>query len=377
MKTKIKILFVISQMVIGGAEVLTLYLLQKLNKEKFEVHFAVFKSGGELSGYIPDYVKVYDLGKKTRWDYFKLCWKAARLISKLSPDIVYSRMWYATSVAGMAIMLNFKKVTFIANEEHNHKRDIPKWGMLGLLKGSFMTFFHKFPQKIIVPSNGVKLDICKSYGIMPDKVEVICNSVDISKVVAMSRDNESAINVPRDKPIIAALGRLIKRKGFDLLIKAFAKVNKSIDCRLVIIGKGDEYNNLNRIAMEEGVHDKITFAGYQENPYNLMASSDIFVASSLWEGFCNVIIEAMACGVPVISTDCPFGPNEIITDGVNGLLVPVNDVEAMAGAILKLLKDKSLRDCLAKSGRERAEDFRVEKMIADYEKVFEDNAFRG
>ena len=105
-----------------------------------------------------------------------------------------------------------------------------------------------------------------------------------------------------------------------------------------------------------------------------MVHSKIFVLSSYWEGFGNVIIEAMACGVPVISTRCPSGPDEIITDGENGLLVPVGDVDALAEAILKLLKDEPLRKRLAEAGRRRAEDFRVEKMVAEYERVFEEVA---
>ena len=112
--------------------------------------------------------------------------------------------------------------------------------------------------------------------------------------------------------------------------------------------------------------------GFQGNPYKYIAKATFLVLSSLWESFSIVIIEAMACGVPVISTRCPNGPEEIITAGVNGLLGPAGDVDALAGAMLRLLKDKPLSRRLAEAGRKRAEDFRIEKMVAEYERVFKE-----
>ncbi|GAH75207.1 unnamed protein product [marine sediment metagenome] len=147
---------------------------------------------------------------------------------------------------------------------------------------------------------------------------------------------------------------------------------KTFPCRLVILGEGDEEQALNKLAADLDISNDVAFLGFQNNPFSFIAHSNIFALSSHWEGFGNVIIEAMACSVPVISTNCPYGPNEIITDGVNGLLVPVGDTHAMAEAIAKLLKDEPLRERLAEEGKKRAEDFKVEKMVAEYEKVFED-----
>ncbi len=124
------------------------------------------------------------------------------------------------------------------------------------------------------------------------------------------------------------------------------------------------------------IEERILFLGYQNNPFKFLAKSEILVLPSLWEGFAVVIIEAMACGVPVISTRCPYGPEEIITDGLNGLLVPEGDVEGMAQAILQLLSHEPLRKQLAGEGRRRAEDFKVERMVSQYEKLFEQVAAR-
>ena len=132
-----------------------------------------------------------------------------------------------------------------------------------------------------------------------------------------------------------------------------------------------------RFIQENHLKDKIKFVGRVLGGKNekFLVDTDIFVFPSWYkyEGHPIVIIEAMACGVPVISTNCPYGPSEIITDGVNGLLVPVGDTDAMAEAVLKLLKDEPLRKRLTEAGKKRAEDFRVEKMVAEYEKVFEED----
>jgi glycosyltransferase involved in cell wall biosynthesis len=171
-------------------------------------------------------------------------------------------------------------------------------------------------------------------------------------------------------PVIVACGRLTAQKNHPLLLNSMALVLKQTDARLLILGKGEKKDELEKLTQSLGIEKKVFFLGFKKNHHKYIARSSIFVLSSDWEGFSSVIMEAMACGVSVISTRCPSGPDEIITDGVNGLLVPVGDADAMAGAILRLLKDETLRKKLADAGRSRSEDFRVEKMVAGYEKVF-------
>jgi glycosyltransferase involved in cell wall biosynthesis len=168
-------------------------------------------------------------------------------------------------------------------------------------------------------------------------------------------------------PVIIACGRLTYPKNYQLLLEAFARTQKQINSRLLILGQGEERTSLGELTHKLEIQDKVIFLGFQKNPFKYMAISDIFVLSSRWEGFPNVILEAMACGVPVISTRCPYGPDEVITDGINGILVPVGDKDVMADAIIRLLKDKKLREQLIMGGTKRAEDFRIEKMVAEYE----------
>ncbi len=151
----------------------------------------------------------------------------------------------------------------------------------------------------------------------------------------------------REKTITAA-GRLVECKGFDILIKAFTLVyNGFPDYKLVIYGSGEEREHLERLAADEGVSEFVSLPGAMPDAVYPISRSSVFVLSSRYEGMPNVLIEAMACGVPCVSTRCKMGPEELISDGVNGLLVPVDDVEAMASAIIKLLSDKELSEKLS------------------------------
>jgi glycosyltransferase involved in cell wall biosynthesis len=120
------------------------------------------------------------------------------------------------------------------------------------------------------------------------------------------------------------------------------------------------------------IADNIAFLGYQDNPYKYMKRASVFVLSSLQEGFGNVIVEAMACGAPVVATDCKSGPGEIIQDGINGLLVPVQDEEALAAAMLKILENPALAETLSSEGKKRAEFFSVKNSAQKYGEVFQE-----
>jgi glycosyltransferase involved in cell wall biosynthesis len=141
---------------------------------------------------------------------------------------------------------------------------------------------------------------------------------------------------------------------------------------LVLIGEGEEAESLTSLARELGVHTDVEFLGFQHNPYKYMARADVFALPSLWEGFGRVLVEAMACGVPVIATRCPSGPEEIVCDGASGLLVPPGDADALADAVLRVLTRPDLAHRLAQAGRRRAEDFRAETAVALYQQLFLD-----
>jgi glycosyltransferase involved in cell wall biosynthesis len=163
-------------------------------------------------------------------------------------------------------------------------------------------------------------------------------------------------------PIIVAAGRLHHQKGFDVLLRAFAMARAQIDCRLVILGDGPERACLSARAQASGLGYDIDMPGFCANPFALMARAGAFVLSSRWEGFPNALVEAMACGAPVIATDCPSGPREILQGGGIAPLVPVEDADALARALIAALAVRP--DTTA--SRARAQGFSVASAARQY-----------
>ena len=155
---------------------------------------------------------------------------------------------------------------------------------------------------------------------------------------------------PGGPPIILGVGRLVVQKDFATLVRAFAKVREQHPARLVILGEGRLRAQLEALATQLGVAGDVAWPGFQRNPFSYMAHASVFVLSSTWEGLGNVLIEALACGCPVVSTDCPAGPAEILEGGRLGPLVPVGDSQALAGAILDVLARPPPRSPLRRRG---------------------------
>ena len=366
---KQKIFFVIPSLAGAGAERVLIYLLQYINRDLFCPILVVFDETNTSSNQIPEDVIIFNLNKKSPLDFFRLVKQLSRIIRKEQPALIVSFLTYTNYLILLARSCSQFNVPVILSEHGNLSKSLENQRFKYTKRG-IIRFFYPKAEKIIAVSQGVKEDIVNKYFLPADRISVIYNSVDFELVKKNKHERVGHSWFRENIPVIIACGRLIPSKGFTDLITAFSLVCSQSPARLVFIGAGEERDKLEKLTKKLGLNKKVLFLGYQEDPFKFMARATIFALSSYWEGFGNVIIEAMACGTPVISTRCPSGPDEIITDGLNGLLVPVGDVDALAGAILRLLKDEPLRKRLAEEGKKRAGDFRVEKMVAEYERVF-------
>ena len=193
----------------------------------------------------------------------------------------------------------------------------------------------------VVSSHGVKEDLVKNFGARESKIKVIPNSINSEGIRLLSGDN---IDIRKDCPWVVTSARLDPvQKDFLALLKAFRIVRQSLKAKLLIIGEGPLREKIISWIKEMSLDEDILLIGFQKNPFKYISKAEVFVLSSFVEGFGNVIIEAMALGIPVISTDCPSGPGEIIDHGVNGFLVPVGDYRSIAEYILEILHNGFLR----------------------------------
>jgi glycosyltransferase involved in cell wall biosynthesis len=229
-----------------------------------------------------------------------------------------------------------------------------------------MRWFYPRADAFVAVSRGAAQDLARTLGLPSERIRVIYNP---AVTPAVFEKSAAPVAVPwflEETPVILGVGRLTVQKNFRSLLQAFALVRRRRPARLVIFGEGDERRALEREARQLRVEQDVSLPGYIDNPYPCMARAAVLVLSSLWEGLPNVLIEALALGTPVVSSNCQSGPHEILDGGKYGSLVPVGDVEALASAILGSLDASPDRQRL----QERAQLFSLERAVNAYLEVF-------
>jgi glycosyltransferase involved in cell wall biosynthesis len=257
---------------------------------------------------------------------------------------------------------------------------------IGTIEGNISAFFEKAgrkltfierlllwyllrrPSVIVVPSKGVKDDLEKNFGTDGRKIEVIYNAVEINHVRKLAEEKLDDGAAYRGKTIVTAC-RLNAQKDFSTLLRAFKEVRDKMEARLIIVGDGELRDEIIRNARDLGIENNVIITGFQKNPFPFFKRGDVFVLSSFFEGLPTVVVEALALGVPVVSSDCQSGPGEIIQNGVNGFLVPVQDYHGMADAIIRILTDEKIRNEFVLRGKQRAEFFNAQTMSEDFGKL--------
>lgn len=218
---------------------------------------------------------------------------------------------------------------------------------------------------IIAVSAGIKNGLHKYFNTELSKIFIIHNQVntyDVDKAVSQSGN----VNAP----YIISAGRYHTQKQFNVLIDAFSQIHQDIDHQLIILGKGEEELHLKNKISKLGLKHKVHLMPFNSTPWGLFKNADVFVLSSKYEGFPLVLLEAMRCKIPVVSFDCSYGPDEIIADGINGLLVPRNNIKLLAEKILLVLRDKDLAQKIANNAFNRASDFDSKSIALKYDDLF-------
>jgi glycosyltransferase involved in cell wall biosynthesis len=234
------------------------------------------------------------------------------------------------------------------------------------LAHKLVPWIYPWADEIIAVSKGVGEDLAEFSGLPIDRITVINNPVITPRLRQLaSEPADHPWFVLGQPPVILGVGRLTAQKDFGTLMKAFAELRKHRDARLIILGEGPGRPELERLAEDLGLRGDVQLPGFVQNPYAFMSGAALLALSSRWEGSPSVLIESLGCGTPVVATDCPSGPNEILEAGRYGPLVPVGDSQRLAEAMLATLETPLPADIL----RQKAEDFTVEVSAQRYLQV--------
>jgi len=359
----------------GGAERMMINLANEFASRGIATDLILSRIEGPYLSDVDNAVTVVDL-KATRYPGYAAMGAYRPLIKYLKqnrPDTLLSALTRANVVALLAHRRAAVDTRIVVSERNHLSSTVQKSGDMRMrVLPLLVRLTYPWSDAIIPISNGVADDLVETASIERTKLTTIHNpAYDQSIPERMKEQPEHGwfTTETNSAETILGVGSLSRQKDFPTLLRAFARVQKRRDVRLIILGEGPKRNELEALADELDIEDSVSLPGFVDNPFSYMARSDVFVLSSEWEGFGNVLVEAMACGTPVVSTDCPSGPAEILCDEQYGLLVPIGDYSSLATAIEETL-DNPVESAILK---QRAKEFSVKKIAKQYLDVLSSN----
>lgn len=321
----------------------------------------------EVDGSIP--VDAADVGGRLAQ------WQSLRaFVSRTRPQVVVSFLSYfsvltAVRAAGVGARVVFNQQTpmtaFLADGDYPWRS-----GWRRTVFNLATSAGYSAADKVVVTSRGVGDDLVEAFGVRQDSIAVIPNPVDVDAVTrAAAEPIDAAFDARWTRPVIVAAGRLAEAKNYPLLIEAMALLRERVDARLFILGTGDLEPMIRDRIRERGLDDAIVLCGFQKNPWKYIARADVFALSSHYEGFGNVLIEAMACGVPVVAT-ASAGTRDIIQHNIDGVLVEQHKPAAFSSALATVLLDPARRARMSAAAVQAAQRFAIGPVAETYSRMF-------
>lgn len=355
MTTRKRVLFLINSLAGGGAERVMCTLLRHSETESAEFDITLALLDNEPAANTPpDWVKVRQLD--CRFSLARSVMEVGKLFTEIKPDVSVSFL----TRANLSNVLNARGPCVISERANTATHFLP--GPKGAISKALIRAIYPRATKVIAVSEGVAAGLRDKFGVPAQRLVAIANPVDAEAIKA-----KAAEPMPLDPggPYVLAAGRMVHSKSFEMLIRAYAA--SGIAPKLVIAGEGELRPVLEATAKECGVEDRVLMPGFIANPYPLMRNAQIFVLSSNSEGFPNALVESMALGIPVIATNAPSGPSQILAEAPrdsisdltfapHGVLTPVGSVERMADA-LRAMQDPEMRRSYGEKAALRARSF--------------------
>jgi glycosyltransferase involved in cell wall biosynthesis len=356
--------FLIPDLSGGGAERVMLNLATGFAQQGLAVDLVVVRATGAYLSQVPPEIRLVNLATQRLSNSFPAL---IRYLKQTRPQLLIAALEdiniaaiVAKKLAGVSTKVIVTIHSHLSLEARNSaqlKRKIVPY---------FLRWFYSFADAVVAVSEGVAEDLSQMSGLPLQKIKVIYNPIVTPTLLAKMREPVThPWLIPGQVPVILGVGRLSIQKDFPTLIRAFAEVRRHRDVRLLILGEGEERSHLEALVDQLNLTDEVDLPGFVPNPYAYMSHSALFVMSSAWEGFGNVLVEAMAAGTSVVSTDCKSGPAEILSQGQYGRLVAAGDVQGLAMAILKTLNEEPDPQTL----RLRSEEFSVDQALSQYRHV--------
>lgn len=349
----------------GGAERLHILLANHWHAQGIKVDFALMRQRGDLLGLLSDGIGIVDLrANRIRYSILPL----ARYLRKARPNIIIAAMWPLTSAAVLSWRLAGKQgCLYLSDHVQLSISCVEELNMSPRVLAAVMRLTYPAASGLIAVSEGVKQDMRRLGGFTDSQVRVIYNpaATGIAPQPEAESVRQKLWGVGFDHHILS-VGTLKGQKDHATLIRAFALLPVALNAKLTILGEGDLRSELEALVQQLGLQGRVAMPGFVIDTYPWYRTADLFVLSSRWEGFGNVIVEALECGLPVVSTDCPSGPAEILEYGRIGRLVPIQDPAALATGMATVFTKVVDREILMR----RARDFSVSAIADQYLEYF-------
>ena len=351
----------------GGAERVMVTLARGLAERHLRVDLVLAKAEGPYLSHVPSDVRIVDLGASRVLTSLP---GLIRYLQRERPAVLLSALDHTNVVALWArqlakvpvrMVVSIHNTLSIASNQARYLREMtaPYWTRM----------FYPWADVVVAVSQGVADDFARSTGFPRSRIRVIYNPVITPELFRKAREPvEHPWFRSSETPTVLSVGRLTEQKDFATLIRAFARVRQKCLVRLVILGEGEKRPELERLVRKLNLEKDVSLPGFVENPYRYMRLATVFVLSSRWEGLPTVLIEALSLEVPVIATDCPSGPREILRNGELGYLIPVGDAQCLAETIGNVLREP--RHCAVPGRKEWIlENFSLDCVVQKYLEV--------
>ena len=321
----------------GGAERVMLTLAEQFTQYGFSVDIVVLKAEGPYRSEVAEGVNIVALNVR-RMAFAIL--PLVRYLRRSEPEAMLSTISHTNVVAIIAKMVSHSSCRVAIRESSIFSHNINKsFSLSDKMLPILMRVTYPFADGIIAVSKGVANELCNKIKIDRKMIDIIYNPV-VDKSIFLKAKEELYHPWFKDSqlPVVLGVGRLIKIKGFDLLIRAIKILNEKIPVRLIILGEGTERKNLEKLINDNSLNNSISLLGFVRNPFSYMKRASVYILSSRSEGLPNALIQSMVLGTPVVATNCSSGPDEILESGRWGTLIPPEDPKLLSNAIQKALE---------------------------------------